>query len=783
MALTAKALFRLPIAVRCGFPWGEFAKREGRWDVVLLDRLVRRWVEGSADAVILTGRYGWDPASAVLIPNGVDLGRFRPGGARQPLLICWSGRLAAQKQLDTLLQAVAGVPGSVLRLIGDGPQRARLGELAHALGVQVEWVGAVPNEAVAEHLKDAGAFVFPSAYEGDPKSLVEAMACGLPVIASDIPAHRAIIRHGETGWLVPADPAALRAAIEGLRREPDLALRLGRAARDWVAAHRNLHQLVKEECDVIERAAGGRTGTAGPTESPPPAPPARDRIWRRMGYEYGGGMVGALISAMVLVVLAQRLSVEEFGLYQVMLNLVVMGVVVLNGGLPSVLSRYIPECLATGRSRHLRRLVRLSMGLVLLGGLTGWALTRVIQEPALRVLGQESLAPLAGLLWTWVTARMLVQVTEAAVDALRGQVPKNRLSILLNLAQVPVLIWVLRMAHMLPWLVGSFILADGAVIAGHLAIIWRRTAEPAAPPAAALERRPLAERAIRFGLREYASTLLTFCGDLRMDLFLISAIMGASAAGLFGFAMALMNTLWVWSPGTLLRAISRPLFVERQVAVGDGGGVNRIFQWYMTVSALFAVPLFTGAILLYAVGVRLFFRPEYLAAGTVVVIAGLGMLIKVLLDPLRNVLFAIERVEILTRLNLFAATRAAVSALLIWRWGLTGAAAAFALYVGILTGFLIWWTRRHAGVRMPWGSLKSIALGGAGMALVLLAGRGAIHSIWSLAGVAAAAPGVYFLAVLRYPPFGIAAASWRYRLAQLLAAIRCRELTGASPRA
>lgn len=254
--LAAAALFRRPLVVHCGFPWSRFASQEGRWMLALVAGIVEQLACRWAEAVIATADYRLPSARLTIVPNGVDIDRFVPSARRQPGLLCWVGRVAPQKNLELLLRALEGVPGVRVRCIGNGPQRERLERFAEQHQVQVEWMGTVPHDALPGYLQEAQVFVFPSAYEGDPKAVLEAMACGLPVVASDIPEHRAIIQPDVNGLLSPLDPMSFRGQIRRVLQDPSLAERLGRQARDWVATHRGLSRLVHQECQTLVEAAG-----------------------------------------------------------------------------------------------------------------------------------------------------------------------------------------------------------------------------------------------------------------------------------------------------------------------------------------------------------------------------------------------------------------------------------------------------------------------------------------------------------------------------------------------
>ena len=148
------------------------------------------------------------------------------------------GRLEAQKNVPLLIRAFARFHAAheewTLSLYGDGSERAPLEALARALlpaGAAV-FEGARPD--VADCIRRAGAFALSSDFEGMPNALIEAMALGLPCVATDCPSGgcAALIRDGENGLLTPAgDEAALCRALCRLADEPALAASLGRAAR------------------------------------------------------------------------------------------------------------------------------------------------------------------------------------------------------------------------------------------------------------------------------------------------------------------------------------------------------------------------------------------------------------------------------------------------------------------------------------------------------------------------------------------------------------------------
>jgi glycosyltransferase involved in cell wall biosynthesis len=182
---------------------------------------------------------GCDRERLHVIPNGVDLERFVPrdrAAARVELagrypsspvlapdrrLLVFAGELEPVKQVDRLLHALAllsaSVPEATLAIVGDGPEAAALSELAseHHLGERVLFAGLQPHAAIPIWFQAADLFVLPSATEGLPLVLPEAMACGTPAVASRVGGIPEILRSDETGFLV--DPAGVAPLAEALR--------------------------------------------------------------------------------------------------------------------------------------------------------------------------------------------------------------------------------------------------------------------------------------------------------------------------------------------------------------------------------------------------------------------------------------------------------------------------------------------------------------------------------------------------------------------------------------
>ena len=130
----------------------------------------------------------------------MDTEAFRPTGDTRRNRICFVGRLAEQKNVGALLDAVSGLDVELL-VIGDGPLRPALEARARAQDATARFLGVVPHRDLPAIMAGSSLFVLPSLYEGHPKTLIEAMACGVAVIGTDVPGIRDLLRHEETGYL------------------------------------------------------------------------------------------------------------------------------------------------------------------------------------------------------------------------------------------------------------------------------------------------------------------------------------------------------------------------------------------------------------------------------------------------------------------------------------------------------------------------------------------------------------------------------------------------------
>jgi len=210
-------------------------------------KAIRRWWVRQAACVITPSRYlaavvqGWGvPDNRIsVIANAVELPERRlrliPGAARPTAVTV--GRLVAWKHVDSIVRAIRDVPETNLLIIGDGPERQNLRALVAELGMEsrVRFAGQVSRSEVAWLIAQCDLFVLNSSYEGQPHVVLEAMAAGLPVVATAVGGTVEVIRHAENGILTRAGEPELREAIARVLNDRPLWRRLSEKGRETAA--------------------------------------------------------------------------------------------------------------------------------------------------------------------------------------------------------------------------------------------------------------------------------------------------------------------------------------------------------------------------------------------------------------------------------------------------------------------------------------------------------------------------------------------------------------------
>jgi len=263
-AVITKKLFKKPLVVRTGYTWSIAYKKEKvkylkKWIV----KLIEKTAYSNADAVIVTSQESLAHADknyclkqktlTSMIPNFVDINLFRPMALQKKSnSLCFVGRLAKEKNLEALLEALKD-SSYLLDIIGSGEKERNLKLYAKENDLNVNFLGVIPNRQLPEVLNQYEVFILTSFYEGMPKVLLEAMACGLPVIGTNVEGIKEVIVDGENGLLCDITSNSIRKAIDRLFEDDDLREKLSERARETIINKFALERIIETELNLYSK--------------------------------------------------------------------------------------------------------------------------------------------------------------------------------------------------------------------------------------------------------------------------------------------------------------------------------------------------------------------------------------------------------------------------------------------------------------------------------------------------------------------------------------------------
>jgi glycosyltransferase involved in cell wall biosynthesis len=243
--------------------WGRFGRR-----IAERCRRAEAYVSIAPAITEELKKAGYEPARIHALPNGVPAPEppwQRRADWRSAPRALFAGRLAPEKGLDVLIDAWPAVresfPSARLTIVGEGPERPALeGRIANlGLGVAIDLPGAVENPS--DVLRGCDLFVLPSREEGMSIALLEAMAMGVPLVATSIPGNRRLVQDCKHGRLVPPDNhAALASAIVAQWSNFDRAFHMGRAARKRVQAEFSITAVARKHIALFQKLLDEKRG-------------------------------------------------------------------------------------------------------------------------------------------------------------------------------------------------------------------------------------------------------------------------------------------------------------------------------------------------------------------------------------------------------------------------------------------------------------------------------------------------------------------------------------------
>ncbi len=263
VAVRASRFWKTPLLLRMGYLWSYNAQQahpDKPQYLKQVNQIETEAIEHASHIVVTTDdirqrileRQPEVEPKITRIPNYVDTATFRPMEKEKVYDLVYVGRIAKEKNLQALLQAVDRA-GVTIAMIGDGDVRESLQTEFQHMGKRVQWLGRIPNTQLPQYINRARIYILSSFYEGHPKALIEAMACGVPVIGTNIYGIQQVVQHEHNGYLSKTDTESLQHAIETLLDNPPLMQLLGENARRFVVEQYALDKIAQKEFDLLRQ--------------------------------------------------------------------------------------------------------------------------------------------------------------------------------------------------------------------------------------------------------------------------------------------------------------------------------------------------------------------------------------------------------------------------------------------------------------------------------------------------------------------------------------------------
>jgi glycosyltransferase involved in cell wall biosynthesis len=269
VAIFSGLLCKKKVVLRCGYERYKNTRKRlresGRFVAMLLLKYISKYSYKFSDKIILTSEgierfvveeYAINPGKITVLYNYIDIHLFKPMSfKKEDCKILYIGRLSKEKNIYTLLDAIAKTDFQ-LDIIGDGDLFADIETYIDRHSINANLLGRFPNTKLSKIINSYPVFVLPSYYEGNPKALLEAMACGCAVIGTNVEGIKEIIVDGKTGILCENNSDSIGQAINTLMKDQMLREKLGNNARDFVIEKCDLDYVTEKEYCIYKELLG-----------------------------------------------------------------------------------------------------------------------------------------------------------------------------------------------------------------------------------------------------------------------------------------------------------------------------------------------------------------------------------------------------------------------------------------------------------------------------------------------------------------------------------------------
>lgn len=450
-------------------------------------------------------------------------------------------------------------------------------------------------------------------------------------------------------------------------------------------------------------------------------------------YNYVGKFGTAIFSILTGIYIIRKLSVSDYGVYNILANLVVMALILTAVGMPSIINRYIPEYYEKKQFHFLRKtaigglIVRFIAGIIFI---TVILLFSDVFVDQLHI--QKEIIDYLPLVCIVILFTIESQLLGGILIALLEQKYWNVSNLVYSAVKFILFFFALYLGYGLIGIIWSWVAADGLLFLLYIAknyslnLNWSVNNKNGDS-----EKLPI-RRMIRYGLLAYYSSFGWFFLDIAIDNYLIAYFLDMTAVGLYSFAFAFPLQILGFSPALILVSILIPVSIRQYTKNKDKSGLKYIYQLYNKLIFFSGVPMFVGLILLSDKIISYVFNPAYISVLLLLIICSIFSAIKMFVYALDPVIQTLERAEIYAYCLIFAVYNLVMDIILIPQYGIIGAAAAtlsaqfftFVLQLGM--------TKRYISISYPWRAFGRMAVNVAVMGTIVFSLRGFVNDLLSL---------------------------------------------------
>lgn len=251
-----KILYRKKLAIRMGWYHSHFKKNS------LIKKYIEKFCFYFSDILLVTNKdainyicseYNLPPSKVSYLPNSIDTDQFYPYKTKKYYDLIYVGRFESEKNTIEILKSISLFTKYSLKVlfIGDGKQKREILDIAQNNNIDLKIISRVNNSKLPFYYNSSRMFILPSLYEGNPKTLLEAMSCSLPVIASNVPGIKEIISPGYNGYLFePHSDSIYNTLVLYLNDKKNNIKKIKKNARQYILANHSLDLIISKESDI-----------------------------------------------------------------------------------------------------------------------------------------------------------------------------------------------------------------------------------------------------------------------------------------------------------------------------------------------------------------------------------------------------------------------------------------------------------------------------------------------------------------------------------------------------